>query len=366
MMKCVELVGAFPKQLAHRTDRPKPDLPPEGAIIKVWYCGMCHTDAHMWVSPCEIPVILGHEVCGEIESIGDDGANPDGLRKGDKVIVYPWIACGKCKACDKGNAEYCELKPEEQIEIGITLDGGYAEYVAVRNLMYLVPVPDAIPMEIAGTLACGMLTAYHTIQVASKEIEDILQSKDNCGILIIGAGGLGLSAVKLAKYLILSKYKNVQVMCSDINKNKLALAMDAGCDDVIHWSQDENADEWVRKTKAAFVGGGPFIVIDFTGSKDTFDVAYKSLRKHGTILCIGLHGGVVDLPLESIILNSITVKGVYVGTLSQLRELTKIVADGKIPPLPYTLHKLEEAPDLICKLKTNQITTGRAILSLKQ
>ncbi|XP_077978443.1 alcohol dehydrogenase-like [Glandiceps talaboti] len=364
-MRCVKMVEVGPAELQYITDEKRPSLPPEGAIIKVLYCGMCHSDVHIWRSErMPLPLILGHEAAGIIDSIGPSAANPEGLSVGDQVAVYPWIGCQNCNPCQTGNSSYCDEGLEKQLEVGITGPGGYGEYIAIPKLTFLVKVPESVPMEVAGLLGCGMLTAYNAVQTLIPKIDPILQVRDKFGILIIGAGGLGLSAVKLLKSLVLPNYENVELVCADIQETKLSLAMEAGSHGIVHWLKEDSEDEMVKKTSSAFTENGAHIVIDFVGSKQTFDVGLKSLKKHGTLICIGLHGiGIKqEIPIYEAILRSYCVQALYTGSLKQMKELVQLVADGKVSTIPCKVYPLKDAVQLMYQLQDGKIE-GRAILS---
>ncbi|XP_070565250.1 alcohol dehydrogenase-like [Ptychodera flava] len=221
-MKCVKMFECYPKDLQYITDHEFPALPSEGAIIKVMSAGLCHSDVHMWKEPQKGPYIPGHEVAGSIDAIGDSAVNPDGLAVGDKVAVYPFFGCGKCKYCNEGNVSWCDHPPFEKESLGFITNGGFAEYVAVPLFAFLIKLPDSIEVEAAGVLGCGAVTSYNAVQHAMTRIDPILSVRDKCGILVIGAGGLGLYAIKLIKALVLSKYgERIELVGSDAMGCKL-------------------------------------------------------------------------------------------------------------------------------------------------
>ncbi|XP_070566437.1 alcohol dehydrogenase-like isoform X2 [Ptychodera flava] len=361
-MRCVKIVNPFPTEGQLFTDEEIPAVPEEGALLKVLFSGMCHSDVIMWNKPYTLPLTLGHEIVGSVYAIGRSASNQDSLKVGDSVIVFPWCGCTDCKPCLEGRSVYCDLPTPKHIEHGITVDGGYAEYVAVPKLTFLVKVPRTVPLQTAGMLGCGMLTAYNAVQTAMKKIDIILELKDKCGILIIGAGGLGLSAINLLAGLVPAMSDSVEVICADIMEKKLSLALKAGCHGIIHLKDGESGEERVSKIKSSFHNGGPHIVIDFVGSTHTMNISFKSLKKGGSILCVGLYGGNPEMPMRELILGTYDIHGFFTGNLRQMKELVDLVASGKIATIPYQVHRLEDAPKLIHRLKDGTIE-GRAILA---
>ena len=155
-------------------------------VVKVKAVGVCHSDLHLWDGGYDtgdgfmkvtdrgvkFPVIPGHEVVGKVSEIGD---SVTGIEVGDDVLVYPWIGCGSCPTCKKGDTNLCEA-PQS---LGVFQDGGYAEYSLVPDLKFLIKI-SGIDLEGAASLACSGLTAYTAVKKA------ISNSPEN--ILIVGAG----------------------------------------------------------------------------------------------------------------------------------------------------------------------------------
>ncbi|XP_077996684.1 alcohol dehydrogenase-like [Glandiceps talaboti] len=367
-MKCVKLVKHHPEPLQFIPDEKFPDLPPEGAIIKVSFCGVCHSDAHLWriASKDNFPFTLGHEISGTIHSIGQS-ASPGGLKTGDEVIVYPWIGCGKCNNCLGGDFTYCSVHedPENSVEIGCTVDGGFAEYVAISNMRFVLSLPTPIDKATSGMLGCGMLTAYSATKRAMEYSQEILLNKDKCGILVIGAGGLGLSAIRVLNALLLSKNDRVELACADINESKMSHVIENGCDNFIHWPIGASPEDIVLKTKSAFSESGPHIVLDFVGNEATFNAAFYSLAKHGLQVNIGLACPPAKIPLWPLVSRCLRIEGLYAGSLQTMKDLVDLVEKKVITPLSqYSLHKLEDTQAIIEKLKRGEIT-GRAIISFE-
>src|SRR4051794_7857235 len=182
-----------------------PAIGPAEALVRVAACGICHSDAHYraGVSRPVLPVTPGHEVSGVIETVGQKVTH---VSEGDRVCVHYLVTCGACEYCRRGNEQFC-LSVRM---IGKHQDGGYAEFIKVpaRNLFVL---PDAIPFDVGAVMMCSSATAFHALRRAR------LASGES--VAIFGFGGLGFSALQLAKAA-----GSGDVYVVDINRSKLTLA----------------------------------------------------------------------------------------------------------------------------------------------
>src|SRR5687768_6065248 len=154
-----------------------------------------------------MPITLGHEVAGDVELIGQQVTN---VKAGERVCLHYNISCGECYHCTTGNEQFCDTVRM----IGHHVDGGYAEYIAVpaRNAVHL---PDEIPFEEGATLMCASATALHALHKARIKAGETMA--------VFGVGGLGLSAIQLAKAL-----GAIEVFAVDIKQDKLELASEYG------------------------------------------------------------------------------------------------------------------------------------------
>ena len=182
-------------------------------LVTVLSTGVCHSDLHLWEGGYDtgdgfmkvtdrgvkFPVTPGHEVVGKVEKIGDSVKD---VQIGDMVLVYPWIGCGTCPTCQKGNTNLCETPKS----LGVFQDGGYAEQVIVPDYKFLANIGDLNP-DSASSLACSGLTAYTAIKKA------LVNEPES--ILIVGAGGLGLMGVQLASHMA-----KCNIICADLDNEK--------------------------------------------------------------------------------------------------------------------------------------------------
>src|ERR1700720_2217399 len=181
-----------------------PDIDASEVLVRVAACGICHSDAHYraGISPIDsLPVTLGHEVAGRVETVGRDVHH---VSSGDRVHVHYLVSCGCCDFCRRGHEQFCS---KGQM-IGKHRDGGYAELIKVpgRNVFLL---PDEIPFEHGAIMMCSSATALHALNKA--------RLKSDESVAIFGFGGLGFSALQLA-----IAFGCHEVYVVDINSAKLA------------------------------------------------------------------------------------------------------------------------------------------------
>ena len=183
-MRAVRL-GQVGKPLEN-ADVPVPEIGPSEVLVRIAAAGICHSDAHYRDGISRIgllPVTLGHEIAGRIEKVVADIKH---VRPGDRVCVHYLAHCGTCEFCVRGLEQFCRTGQM----IGKHRDGGYAEFIKVpgRNAFVL---PDQIPIEIGAIMMCSSATALHALNKA--------RFKPGESIAIFGFGGLGFSALQLAR-----------------------------------------------------------------------------------------------------------------------------------------------------------------------
>jgi D-arabinose 1-dehydrogenase-like Zn-dependent alcohol dehydrogenase len=330
---------------------PTPEPAGQDVLVKVEVCGVCHSDVHIWdgyfdlgegrrwemARAVSLPFSPGHEIVGTVVALGADA---EGAEVGKSYVVYPWIGCGACARCEGDD----ELLCDEPRSIGVRRDGGYADHVIVPNARYLVPY-DGIPRELACTYACSGITAYSALRKLPP-----LRADD--WLAIIGAGGVGLSAVQLAKTVV-----GARVAAADVDPTKRAAALKAGADKAIDNAADEAVKEAMRETD-----GGPAAVVDFVGSPETVRYAVDIVRRGGFVVVVGLYGGAVTLPTLSFPSKLVTVTGSYVGTLDELKEVIDLAQSGKLAPIPVTPVPAGQAGEALQNLKAGGKIVGRVVL----
>jgi propanol-preferring alcohol dehydrogenase len=215
-----------------------------------------------------IPLTLGHEVAGIVEKIGPQVTN---VRIGERVCLHYNITCGDCYHCSTGNDQFCE----KVLMLGHYTNGGYAEYIAVpaRNAIQL---PDEIPFEQGATLMCASATALHALRKS--------RIKPGETVAIFGAGGLGQSAIQLAR-----AFGAINVYAVDINDEKLTLAKHYGAIPIN--AKKVNAVEEIKKLTS---NKGVDVAIEMIGLPQTMKQAVQVAGVMARVVIVGL-GNEVEL-----------------------------------------------------------------------
>jgi propanol-preferring alcohol dehydrogenase len=349
-MKSARITG--PNEPLKVVDIETPHVSGNQVLIKVKAVGVCHSDLHLWEGGYDLgdgqfmkvtdrgvkyPVTPGHEIVGSIEELGN---NVKGFSKGDEVLVYPWVGCGECPACTAGNENLCDTPKS----LGVFQDGGYSEYSLVPHFKYLAKL-NGIDPESATSLACSGLTAYTAIKKSNQNNPEFL--------VIIGAGGLGLMGVQIAKAITRAK-----VVCVDLDDQKLEIAKKMGADFVMN-SKDP---ETMKKILSISNNKGADSVVDFVNAPPTAKMALAVLRKRGNLVLVGLFGGSIELSLVTIPLKSIIIQGAYTGNYSDMVELLNLAKKGVINPMISKRYPLTNANDALEDLKSRKIV-GRAVIN---
>ena len=348
-MKVAQIVE--PNQPLEITDIPKPK--PEGVqvLIKVKSVGVWHSELHLWEGGYDtgdgvmkvtdrgvkFPVTPGHEIVGTVEEVGDLVKN---VNINDLVLVYPWIGCENCPTCKKGDTNLCE-SPKS---LGVFQNGGYAENVLVPDYKFLANV-DGLDPDSAASLACSGLTAFTAIKKA------LVNEPEN--ILIVGAGGLGLMGVQIARSLT----KSI-IICADLDDKKLDSAKELGANHVINTKQPDA----IKKIMSICNEKGVDSIVDFVNAPPTVKMNLSIIRKRGNIVLVGLFGGAVELPLVSIPLKAITIQGAYTGNYNDMTELIELAQKGVIDPIVSKHYTLDESNNALEDLKNRKII-GRAVIN---
>jgi D-arabinose 1-dehydrogenase-like Zn-dependent alcohol dehydrogenase len=242
--------------------------------------------------------------------------------------------------CLRGDENLC-LKSRN---LGVFADGGYATHLLAPHPRHLFDIGGLSP-EQAAPLACSGVTAYSALKKVAGTLHDE-------ALVIIGAGGVGLMGVTLAK-----KMGAKEIVVVDIDKTKREAAIKAGATKTI----DGGAADAVKQIQEA-TGGGAWAVIDFVGSSATVKLAVDSIIKGGTVIVVGLFGGDVTVPTPYLPMRAMTLRGSYVGSQTDMAELLDLVQRTGMPPVPIETRPLEAVNETLNDLRAGQIV-GRVVLT---
>jgi propanol-preferring alcohol dehydrogenase len=285
-----------------------------------------------------LPVTPGHEVAGIVEHAGDQVTH---VTPGDRVCVHYLETCGSCDFCSNGNEQFC-AKVEM---IGKHRDGGYAEFIRVsgRNAFRL---PNDIPLDVGAVMMCSSATSLHALRKARLTAGE--------SVAIFGFGGLGFSALQIAKALGCGEAYVV-----DVNPTKLATASAMGGVPI-----DARAADPVQQIRQATSGQGVDVALELIGSADTMAHTVKCLGTLGRAALVGLTAETLSvLPYSEIINKEAEITGVSDHLASELPLLIEMVRNrklqfpsGTLRPVGLNAVDINAVLDALEK-STNQIRT---------
>ena len=318
----------------------KPTLAPDEVLIEVHACGVCHSDLHVadgdWPQIVPItkrPLILGHEIAGQVVEVGEQVRD---LHVGERVGV-PWVhwTCGVCDFCREGNENLCS----KQKITGVTVDGGYAEFVKAPAT-HATKIPDELSFVDAAPLFCAGVTVYRALRHAK-----LMHGQR---LAIFGVGGLGHLAVQIGVGL------GAEVTAIDISDDKLAQARALGASTTLNATMVSVVKE-IRRT------GSAHVVLVTSAAKAAYDSAFPCVRPTGTLLVVGLPSENICFPPILMAATEVRIQASSVGTRQDLRELLAMAAAGKVRCQVTTL-PMAEANQALEDLRKGAIT-GRVVLT---
>jgi NAD+-dependent secondary alcohol dehydrogenase Adh1 len=339
-MKAARLHEYHQQLKVEEVDEPKVAGPLD-VIVKIGAAGLCRTDLHIqegqWAekSQVQLPYTPGHENAGWVHEIGSAVSN---VQVGDTVIVHPFISCGLCGPCRRGDDMHCVNGSFP----GIDRDGGFAELLktSARSVVKLDP---ALKPEQIAALADAGLTAIHAV----KKAIPILGAGTR--VVVIGAGGLGHIGIQCLK-----AYTPAEVIVIDPSPPALELAQQVGADHAVRVDGTQ-----VQTVKDLTDGTGAEAIIDFVGEKGAIEDGIEMVQDGGYYYVIG-YGENINIPTIDVISREISFIGNLVGTYTDLAELMTLTAQGKVN-LHTTTYPLDNINDAMHDLDNGQLQ-GRGIL----
>ena len=299
-----------------------PTIGDKDVLVKIKASGICGSDLHYKhgrMEPAKIPIILGHEIAGIVEKIGN---NLEAVNVGDRVCVHYIISCGNCIHCSQGNDNRCR----NRWSIGHHVDGGFAEYIAIpsRNAFKL---PQKIPLEQGAIIGCAVSTAFHALRVAEFQPGD--------SVAVFGLGGVGMHAVAWAKAFGASKIIGV-----DVVDFKLRLAKEFGADFTINATEQDP----VKEVQDLTDGWGVDVSLEVAGTEKTMEYAIssacgKSPYASGRVVSVAAQFQPVWIAgMRTLREGALRKSGDH--TRDDLRRVIELVSAGRIDLSKSITHKL--------------------------
>jgi propanol-preferring alcohol dehydrogenase len=322
-------------------DVSRPEPTESEVLVKVEVCGVCHSDLHVadgdWSQLAGIikkPLILGHEVVGTVTEVG---SAVQGVKIGDRVGV-PWIhwSCGKCEFCREGDENLCV---RQQIT-GVTVDGGYAEFVKAPAT-HVARIPDNLASEQAAPLLCAGVTVYRALKKSGITTGHRLA--------VFGIGGLGHLAVQIGREL------GADVTAIDISDEKLALARSLGASRTLNAA----SDKVVKQLRSQ---GGVHVALVTSAAKAAYDVAFYCVRPSGVLLAVGLPAQDICFPPILMAAGEIRIQASAVGTRQDLQEILAMGAAGKVH-CQVAAQPLSQVNEVLEQLRRGKVS-GRLVLRI--
>jgi propanol-preferring alcohol dehydrogenase len=329
----------FKKPLALE-DVPRPLPEANEVLIRVEACGVCHSDLHVangdwpqFTPITKMPLILGHEIAGRVM---EKGSAVHERQIGDRVGL-PWIywTCEECEFCREGNENLCA----KQKITGVTVDGGFAEYVKAPA-SHVVKIPDGLSAVEAAPLFCAGVTVFRALKRAR-----ILPGQR---VAIFGIGGLGHLAVQIGREM------GAEIAAVDTADEKLQLAESVGAAKGFN-AKSRNVAKELR------AAGGVHVALVTSAAKAAYDTAFACVRPTGTLLAVGLPPEDLCFPPIMMAAKEVRIQASAVGTRADLCEVLALAGQGKIRCHVAT-HPLSEVNTALDQLRHGQVS-GRTVLS---
>lgn len=311
---------------ALRLDEVETPTPGPGEVrVRVAAIGINHLD--VWVRrgvpghPFPLPLILGSDIAGTVETVGDGVTGP---APGDRVVLHPVVSCGLCRDCRSGNESLCR----DLGILGETRDGGCADYVVVPRANVL-PMPEGLDFPEAAAIPLVFLTAWHML-VARAGI------RPGQRVLVHAAGsGVSSAAIQIARL------HGAAVMATAGSRDKCERALELGADRAVNYREDDFVKavrDWTGKR-------GVDIAVDHVGV-DTFDRTVRCLARGGSyVTCGATSGHEMKTDFRLVFFKSLSILGSTMGSSHELMEVLDHVESGALKPVVDRVLPLERVAE---------------------
>jgi L-iditol 2-dehydrogenase len=299
-------------------EMPTPRIGPDELLVKVWASGVCGSDVLEWYRLPKAPLVLGHEIAGEIAEVGSDIRE---WKKGDRVFVSHHVPCNMCRYCLAGHHSVCDTLSATNFD-----PGGFTEYVRVpainvRNGVYRLPdsmsYDEGIFIE---PLACVVRGQEHAGWMPGRRV------------LVIGSGIAGLLHIQLAQAAGAAR-----VVAVDINASRLDAAEKLGADVVLTPGED-----FIDRLKESNDGRLAELVIVSTGAVSAVGQAFRAVDRGGTILFFAPSdpGACIEMPFNELWRKEVTMTTSYAGSPRDITVAIELISSGKLNVIDMITHRL--------------------------
>jgi|GEM_PF-59715 len=297
------------------------DIPRIGAdelLVKVWASGICGSDVLEWYRIAKAPLVLGHEIAGEIVQVGD---SVQGWKIGDRVFVSHHVPCNMCRYCAAGHHSVCDTLAKTNFD-----PGGFAEYLRVPAINVrsgVFALPDAMTFDQAvfiEPLACVYRGQHHAGWLPGRRV------------LVLGSGIAGIMHIQLARLAGASR-----IIAVDVNPYRIDAASRFGADVAL-----PGGDDTLERVKAANDGRLAELVIVSTGAVSAVQVAFRAVERGGTILFFAPSdpGAQVQMPFNELWRNEVTMTSSYAGSPRDILAAMELIASGRVNVRDMITHRL--------------------------
>lgn len=283
--------------------------------IEILYCGVCHSDLHQAKDDFGFglyPMVPGHEIVGQVLDVGQAVTK---FKVGDKVAVGCFVdSCLECDQCKKGDEQFCRegvtmvFSSEDKISGGFT-DGGFSKHIVVQE-HFVLSIPDKLEISTAAPILCAGITTYSPLKNYN------IQKGSRVGI--IGLGGLGHMAIKLAKAM------GATVTVITRSESKIPVAEEYGADHVL---MSSNGSAMQSAT------GSLDMIIDTVPVKHSVDPYVTLLDVKGVLVIVGQIGPIEETNAAALLFGNKSVAGSMVGGLADTQEVLDFCAKYDIQPV---------------------------------
>ncbi len=337
-MRAVELTAGTLRLV----ERPLPAVPDGWVLVRVEAAGVCGTELHLLeglLDPGGRNRILGHEVAGVV-------TDPD-LRSGSggpRAAIYNVLNCGACRYC---RTERDRLCARSKGMIGFTVDGGFAEYLAVPEAN-LVSLPDTVTYEAGAVLACSGMSAVHAVRLAAIGMGDL--------VVVNGIGGVGLMLTQVAALA------GATVLAVADRSDKLELAVSLGAREgllIDHPDAYETLDRYARR----LLGRAPEVFFETVGTAETMRAGFQCLAPGGSFVQIGYTSQPLDIHPGTLIRNELRILTSAAGSKSDLELAIRLADQGRLTPVLANRFELDGLPDAIDSLRDRRVLGRNVIIT---